>query len=395
MWDEALRRVDGDPARVVLRCTSIGTLAVLAPLERGAAPAGVILLLPVLPETVTGRGAAAFYGRFAGLVARATFRRAVDQDLFDILRRARVPWLAVQAEHDQMTSAAERVAIDAAIAGAGGRAERLDDDHFISTLVLRAPCDAEVRYLTEVVTGVRDAPARWTRFLDLLPGERKDAVLADAALVERLRGISAWSHDGDWRTILAVAGSFDDGLSAVRMRWWLSEHRYGKRGFEELECIADLDDPAGRIPMEVLLEASKLEDLSTRTFSMRPVFGLAEIENMARGARADGDDASASVWCTIAGRKSSVELHPGKLLARLRAHGLAEADARRQLARALLKTYGFPDRWARAADGTIEVQCLAEGEWHPMQPDSNKPARLGDHTWSATFTMRMDAAVQD
>lgn len=373
MWDEALRRVDGDQGRVVLRCTSIGTLAALPLLHGGARPAGVILLLPVLPDTLAERFAASFYGQPAGWLARVVFRRVVDEDLFDVVRATPTAWLAVQAERDQMTSPGERATIDDAVAQAGGRVVRLEEDHMVATLVLRGLCDAEVTHLTEVVPGVRDVDARWTRFTAAIPEELRDPLLSDAAQVAALRSHSGWSHGRDWRPLLAVADSLDDERLAMRLRWWLEEPRYGRLAYEELRCVADLDDPAGRIPLEVLFEASRLESLSCRTISLRPILGPADIERETVEAVAGTIKSSWTISSTLAGVKSGVELNPGAILARLSTTGLSDADARRQLARALLKAYGIPDRFVTAEDGTPRVEYLEEGAWHAIETD---PARF-------------------
>jgi hypothetical protein len=378
MWDEALRRVDGDPARVVLRCTSIGTLAALPLLHGGARPAGVILLLPVLPDTLAERFAGSFYGRAASWLARAAFRRVVDEDLLEVVRETPTAWLAVQAARDQMTSAGERAAIELAVVEACGRAAQLEEDHLVGSLVLRALCNAEMSFLTEVVPGVRDIEARWTRFSEGLPEELREPVLSDAARVAGLRRHCGWSHTGDWRTLLAVADFFDDELLATRLRWWLEEPRYAKLDHEELRCVADLDDPGGRIPFEVLVASSRIESLSSRTFSFRPILGPDEIERHAREAIEGGGEPCASISSTFAGVESGVELHPGALLAQLRAHGLSDGDARRQLARALLKAYGIPDRCVTAADGTPRVEFRSKGAWHAIETDPSRPRALAD-----------------
>ncbi|HVS18988.1 MAG TPA: hypothetical protein VMT18_10345 [Planctomycetota bacterium] len=378
LWDEALRRVGGDPERVVLRCTSIGTLAVLPLLSGGARPAGVILLLPVLPDTLAGRFATFFYGRPAGWIARAALRRVVDEDLFEVVDATHTAWLAVQADQDQLTSAAERAAIDAAIDAAGGRTERLAEDHFVGSIVLRALCEAEVRFLTEVVPGVRDIESRWSRFVEALPEDLRDTTLADEDLLGRLRSASAWSHEGDARTVLAAVRSLDEALGVTRLRWWLSQPRYRKLELDELTCVGDLDDPAGRIPFEVLLDAAQLEDLSTRTFSFRGLLEPYEIERHARDAVPGEGDAVLRVWPTRVGEKSAVELHPGELLGRLTMHGRNELDARRQLARMLLKVYAVPDRCVRAPDGATRLEYFSDGTWRAIETDPARPAAIAD-----------------
>lgn len=397
MWDEALRRVDGDPARVVLRCTSLGTLAALPLLQGGARPAGVIFLLPVLPETLASRFARSFYGSAAALLVRAAFRRVVDEDLFETVRGTPTAWLAVQADRDQMTSAVERDAIEAAVVAAGGRTARLADDHLVAALELRALCAAEIGFLTEVVPGVRDVEARWQRCVAALSNEQREAVLADDALVARLSEVAAWSHAGDARALLAVEATQADPLQATRIRWWLGARRSRELTPEVLRCVADLGDPAGAIPLEVLLEASRNHDVASRAGGLvgHAVFGPAEIEVHVRRAVLGAGEPISRSSTTLGYVRSGIELHPGELLARLSASGLSEIDARRQLARVLLKVHGIPDRCVRNPDGTLALEYFARDTWRAIQPDPSAPALAAEDSAWNLLQLQLDASVED
>lgn len=52
MWDEAVRRAGGDPARVILRGGSLGVLAVATLLQDGARPGAIVLYGPVRSQSV-------------------------------------------------------------------------------------------------------------------------------------------------------------------------------------------------------------------------------------------------------------------------------------------------------------------------------------------------------
>lgn len=397
MWDEALRRVDGDPRRVVLRCMSIGTLAALPLLDGGARPAGVILLLPVLPDTLAERFARSFHGRLAGWFARAAFRPVLDQDPFAVLAATPTEWLAVQAERDQMTSAAERAAIDAAITAAGGRTARLDDDHLVGTLALRALSDAELAFLTEVVPGVRDVEARWERLLAALGEDERTSLLADEPRRETLAALAAWSQSGEPLALQAVAHSCRDGLLSARIRWWLAAERYTKLATEDLRYVADLDDPAGAIPLEVVLEASRMQDLQRRSGMGvgGPLVTPSHFERAAREAVAGAGRPLGSVSTDFGGKEIELELHPGKLLARLASTGITERDARRQLARVLLKTYAIPDRCGVGVNGDVVLEYRRQGVWRGMQPDPEATALAADDTAWVFPHLGLDASVQD
>lgn len=395
MWDEALRRVGGDPQRVVLRCTSLGTLAALPLLQGGARPAGVLLLLPALSDTLAERFAHSFYGRAAGWLARAAFRDVVDESLLGVVRGTPTHWLAVQAERDQLTSSAEREAIEAAVAAAGGRTARLNEDHLIATLQLRGLCDAEVDFLTEVVPGVRDVDARWRRFSEALDPELRDPALSEPGPEAALRALSAWSHVGEARTLLALAGARGDERSTLQLRWWLEEWRYRKLDLEHLRCVADLSDPAGPIPLDVLFAASRIESLSTRTFALRPILAPDEIERLARETVAGDGEPSVRIWASLAGVSSGVELHPGKLLARLIEHGLSDIDARRQLARALLKAYAKPDRCSIAENGSMRLEYWSQGAWHALESDPARPSMLNPRDSDASVRIDLGLPISD
>ena len=100
MWNEALRRVNGDASRIVIRAGSIGSLIAVDLLERGAQPGGVILYAPVRAATIVKHAANVRRGGFVAWYARWAIDAPSAPELNDVLRQSSVPMLVVVPERD-------------------------------------------------------------------------------------------------------------------------------------------------------------------------------------------------------------------------------------------------------------------------------------------------------
>jgi hypothetical protein len=394
MWEFALRRVDGDPGRVVLRATSLGTLAALSLVEDGARPAGVILLLPVMPDSVTARFARSFYGAAAGWLASALFRDVVDLDPAEVIANAPLRWMLVQADADQLTTPDERCALAAAVERQGGRLESLPYDHLVATAALLRLSPGEIAFLTEVVPGVRDSGARWPRFVARLSDAGEAAAASLEADDERLRAIVGLAHNDDPLRLLAAARSGSDPMTATRVRWMLARRPGEVDDLEGLAALADLDDPAGPLPLDLLEEVASIQDFSAQ-FGM-PFLSLgAELIGAGAGSLSQSAEPfQVSVTITLSGRiESTSRLDLAAVFQRLLARGLSDGDARRQLARMLLKANRYPDRVVEGPDGEFRLEYRAQAGWTALDLSPRDPqatAASGAGGW--LFTLDPPAA---
>lgn len=121
MWNAALRRVDGDPRRVVVRGASLGGLGAGVMLAAGARPRALILVAPVLDETVVRNWADAHLSSAIGWSAQPFVRAPVGVDLCAEIDRAgceRV--LALSGADDELLPSDDRARLRDAVERAGG-----------------------------------------------------------------------------------------------------------------------------------------------------------------------------------------------------------------------------------------------------------------------------------
>jgi acetyl esterase/lipase len=256
IWQEALRRAGGDPARVVLRGGSLGTQAIATLLQDGARPGAVVLYGPVRGETVvkhfmtTGwAGTPRLSSVLAPWVA-ALFRKPLAVDLADEIARCPAPVLVTCATRDELLPIAEAELLRAAAATAGGRFAWEDEDHVgLCTLHHRLQ-QVEREFLADVLPGCVDLDARLAAFTE---AERRRPELR-ALLARRL-------PDDPPHVVLAL---LDFGCDAARAERWLdadvrvSRSWLAPLGAAELTQHCDLSDPAGPLPEDLLFELVRL-----------------------------------------------------------------------------------------------------------------------------------------
>lgn len=122
-------------APLLLRGTSLGTLAIAEVLAAGVPVDGVVLCAPVRASTVVDRAARRRYGAFFGAIAAAFVRAPAVADLFDVIGRSRA-FLVVLPEHDDFLSPEDCAALQPAVAGNQTLHVVADADH--EHVVLRA-----------------------------------------------------------------------------------------------------------------------------------------------------------------------------------------------------------------------------------------------------------------
>lgn len=107
-WNEALRRVDGDPQRIVVRGMSLGTLAAASLLEHGVEPAAVVLIAPVRAETAAHNWLRHNRGAFLAWLASPFLAQPMDVDLLAAIDICRAPLTLVVGLRDELLPPHER-----------------------------------------------------------------------------------------------------------------------------------------------------------------------------------------------------------------------------------------------------------------------------------------------
>jgi hypothetical protein len=322
MWHAAVRRAGGDPSRVAVRATSLGTVAAAHLFAEGVQPAGVALLLPVCGEDVAQRFSREVYGAAAGLAARLLYDSVSDVDPVDSLDSLDdVPLLGLTAREEQLATDAWLERLGRKICFAGGRFSVREGDHFflgIESLFLFVP--EELDFFTNAIAC---APP----------------LTADE--LNRMR----------------IAWCFDDLPTAMPE--------------EGRAALHDLWDPAGPIPTD-LLEAITLDKrLLGRYGGLLPHYEPEQIAAMARMHVRGPLRWSVSVKVgpiTVERIFDASEVY-GAVIAR----GLTGLDARRTFARLMLKRHRHPDRVREQSPGVWVLEVLEGGVWSPLDLAPRRP----------------------
>ncbi len=136
MWQEALRRTGGEPGRVLLRATSLGTVPAAELLESGAEPRGVVLVAPIRTSTIGEHAPVERHGSLLGTIVSWFLRDPPGPDLLEVLDRSAAPVLLIAANEDGYLPVEERAALFAVAERQGQRTLLYPGDH--QQLVARA-----------------------------------------------------------------------------------------------------------------------------------------------------------------------------------------------------------------------------------------------------------------
>lgn len=364
MWDEALRRAGGDAAKVHVRATSIGTLALGALLEGGARPASVTLLLPVMADTVVQRFGRTFHGYPGQWIAWLLYDDVVDVDLAHALENARVPMLVMSSPDETFIDPGERARLRAAVEKAGGTWCERPGGHLLLTVGAHDLFVEEARFLA--AQGEPPADARLERMLGALPEDVRTRFDAPDAR-ERLRHVLTCVHPRRGTTAAALALAGAEPLDAFR----LARHfPRGGKAADDLEsqiASCDLSDPAGALPID------ELDALCLQQSAMRREHMLVLLQDgpaLARSASARGGRKSYSMTFTLAPGVSVGSTFSNRdVWARLRCDDLPVEDGRRRFTRVMMKLYGIPDRVRRTDDGRLVLEERVDGVWKALSFD--------------------------
>lgn len=344
IWQEALFRAGGDPSRVALRGTSLGTVAVAALLERGANPAAVVLVAPVRGETVVGHFARWTHVPWWQLLALPAMGSVTDADLVGAVDEFSGQLHIFFPEQDALLPEEERALLSAMVERPGAMATEYEQGH--ETLAIAGH--------------------------DLLPGELETYGQAFGLL-----------HQSQPRAavVLAVKEAIVPALAPWMSR--LPGHRVADLDQACARSLLDLDDPDGPfVPQCMAALATLLAGSGGDALAESPAALSERLQAMAEvkaevffgldtGFRGMLDD---SALFTVRFRQHGARIDDPVELAlfmvnqRLRAETLDAIDplsseiAHRRALRRLLKGLGVPDKLT--ADGSL--LAYSNGSWDAL-----------------------------
>jgi serine aminopeptidase S33 family len=361
-WDEAVRRAGG-PERVLVRALSLGTLATATLLAGGARPAAVVLVAPVLPESVVPRFGQVLFG-LPGRWVGSYFEPVVALDPCKVLERSGVPCTVVLPDEDELLTDAEQARFRELAEASGGSAVSTQGGHVLVSFEARRLFAGELELYR--ARALPDVPARLARLLESLepeiaarfpPGSEERARLAELAAVQR--------HARAPLVAAAALGSVarlgsGDALASARWLWLVRRRPYETMPFESWVAALSLEDPSGPLPIAGLEAASRRNDLA-RSLGWglwnRNAHDVGRMASMHEKAdRSTVECELQPAWYFLGGgfQLRIVEDH-GALWSDLLDEGASVADAERRFARLLLKTYRIPECLDTAGIPRIEV----------------------------------------
>jgi hypothetical protein len=370
MWREALRRVGGDEQRVVLRATSIGTVATAQLLETGARPAGIVLIAPILPETVVRRYASVEHGWYGPWLAQALFRPVARVDVLRELEHAARPLLVRSSPADRFLSDAERAEFRAAVLRAPeGHWESVTGGHYFSALQGRGLTVGEIEFWRTTIGTPVESAARSASWKARLPQGAWERIEATPGAVARFEQLAERKRDGDPDLYAAAAIELPDADLAARLLWALEVAPYppplrARMQFADWCDALSLADPAGPLPAAWWVEKLELRAATARGLKSWFLYSPGLI----------GDEVSEwrpgrSLWVTetyTAGGESGavhfdMDQIGGALLERL-----PNCAARRQLARLYMRVMKVPERVRTDANGGTILETWNGQTWDPV-----------------------------
>ncbi|HTF90197.1 MAG TPA: alpha/beta hydrolase [Planctomycetota bacterium] len=227
MWQEALRRADGDPKRVVLRCTSIGGIAAAELLDAGARPRAVIWIAPVSPRTALHQAVARWAGVISATLVSWAFAPISRVEPIEALERARPAVLLIGSADDSFLDAEYLKRLrEFATKSGSGFSEDVGAEHEWLAASSVEPSAREAMCL------LRWSAPQGTSAEPTDPAAR-EVWLADAALRERFQTLSRLAPGLSSEEIVAAA-QLDDLELAAFLVWLRGTRKSPSASFAEL-----------------------------------------------------------------------------------------------------------------------------------------------------------------
>lgn len=329
----------GAPERVVLRGTSIGSLAVATLLRDGVQPMAVVLAAPVRADTVVARAAESFYGFLGGWFAELAFRRVVDVDITSEIARVRAPLFVAGSRNDEFVGAEHTARFERSVRAAGGV---WYDAPNTGHVVLAAFSHRLLPGEFEVLASAHTAPLepRRTELLASLDGDLLDRLSADSTARARFEELARFVRAGRPRLDVAAALASREAADAARRRKAFLDTRHGE-DVDALLALLDLEDPAGafawdRVETMLLVFAGLRREL--------PAVREPTIDSLL--AAAVGDEVKIGARGTLGGAavSASVAIQMRQLENCVSEPGMSAATVRRRAFRLLCKQLDVPER---------------------------------------------------
>jgi hypothetical protein len=372
MWDAAVWRAGGDPKRVVVRATSLGTVATGFLLAAGAEPASVVLIAPVLPDSVVPRFARTFYGRPAEMLA-GIFAPVAELDLVGAVRGAHTRIVAISSADETLIDLEERIRLHDAVVASGGSWFEHDNGHFFVAAEAHSVLAEEERLLTSL--HIPPLEARVNALVRAIPADVVRCFPKGSEERARFEELARFASARDVRLAAAAALAFQDVSEAQRIvrsppreAAWMS--------VDDLALTFALDDPCGPLPFQVLECVCRRQRLDSSAFhAIRNPPNIAHEALNAGEGWGDGFVLDLPLGRSVELWNEDCDVWP--LVART---DLDVADDRRRFARILLKAEGLPDRVRRAADGRWRLEYRQFEKW--LSLDLDRPS-YDNREWMA------------
>jgi pimeloyl-ACP methyl ester carboxylesterase len=420
MWDEALRRAGGDSSLVVVRATSIGTLAAASLAEHDVHPAAWILIAPVRGESVVRHFAQWQYPGFLSRIASTFFRPASSADLVAAVARMGPRLWVHSLDGDELLPADEQSVLRDAVVRAGGSwgvtkkdpavampRTRLRPEperpkgqtvfitfaaqHVVGSLDGHRLLPDERALLRSVFPNWPDPEALLLDVLSKLPPEFADS---NAAARDRLRQLVTTCRSVPALELAIVATNLEDvSIAEPILRQDLRSAHPWLQGLDiqDVSRVLDLSDPSGRLPETSLLDW-------TRTFhwllSAEPDVACAlepdHVLALVRSSETEAAEGWDRMHILLNLNGSTGRPYPCCDLWRtlLDERGLSRRDARRQAARILLKAAGIPDRIVQEGDGATRLEIREKDGWRQVDLDWPAPTESSDVAGASAPTPR-------
>ena len=383
-WDEALRRAGGRPERVVVRATSIGTLATAHLLEAGARPAAVLLASPVLAETVVDRFGRAVHGAFLYGLAAPFLQDVTDADLVSAVRACQAEVAVWVLAGDELFPIEDQALLRAATEDAGGRWQLMLEfqphrdlppgiqlpRHVRGALAARGPLPGELETLDELFPGMPPTAIRLQAVLAALPPTFQGR-FDDGPAAERLARLTATRVGDDPVFLASVALRGGDPADAQKILDWSRpefERLAATRSPEQLAQLLSPDDPAGTLPLRPQLTLGRSLATVASLDAMPDVDRLLEL---ATGMDTPGPPWEPDLRTADGGRYMlKIDLHRHLWEVVRREGTMPPEDVARQALRILFRASGREERVTTRPDGGHQLEVLDDDGWRVIDPRS-------------------------
>jgi hypothetical protein len=365
MWQEAVRRAGGDPARVGIRATSLGTIATALLLERGARPGAITLIAPVMPETVVRRYARFEHGRIVAGLSMLLFAPVAEIDVLAQLARFPGTLLVCQSAADRFVSDAERAAFERLTYERGAAWCELDGGHYQSSVAGRALFVREKSFWSTALPPLQPPSSPEELWQD-----RPDfslAVQAFPGAEARLAELLVLKRRGEPLLLTAVASAITDVYLARELAWSIEQRPYPLLPFEEFCEVLSLADPSGGLPADLLQGCLELVDHIDRLGLPRLAMDAGHFARFAQGL--DHGDSSYSMEYHLGGETARMTLSPSRLWLTLLGRGFSLTDAQRVVLRLLLRSERIPERVRPESGGVCGLEVFEDGAWKPLRAE--------------------------